>query len=213
VRIHLVERRSIWWPTWQGWLVIVLVGGGLAVGTFRNAERFLSLTQRVPADVLVVEGWIGTSALQKAAQEFQQGRYRSLVAVGGWPGHATQTLARFAAADLIRMGCPTNRLIIGLPSDKPEDRTYESAKSARETLEKHEIRVASVMVYTEGAHARRSRLVFQKVFGPTVSVGVISYRNPGDDQKPWWNSTVRAKTVIEESCGWFMERMGFEFRE
>jgi hypothetical protein len=111
------------------------------------------------------------------------------------------------------MGCPTNLLVIGLPSEKPEDRTYENAKSAREALARRRIQVVGLMIYTKGAHARRSRLVFQKVFGPAARVGVIAHRDEDERHKPWWGSTVRAKAVIEEFFGWFMERVGFEFRE
>jgi hypothetical protein len=213
VKLRFLERKNIWWPTWQGWFTFSFIAALLFVGAFWNAEKFLSLTERVPANVLVVEGWIGKEALRSAAQEFQAGDYRWLVAVGGWPGYATNTHAFFAAIDLARMGCPTNSIIIGLPHDDSEDRTYGHARSARDVLGRHQIRVSGLMVFTRGSHARRSRVVFKKAFGPATRVGVISFCGPGDRRVPWWKSTMRSKEVMEEFLGWLRERLGPGFRD
>ena len=53
------------------------------VGWFAYGESFLSLTQRLPADVLVVEGWIGRAGIRAAVAEFEQSGYQYIVATGG----------------------------------------------------------------------------------------------------------------------------------
>jgi len=213
MKVRLLRRRALWWPTWQGWLLLVLLAGMVTTVVFRNAESFLSLTERVSADVLVVEGWIGEEGLRGAIDEFQRGGYRWVISVGGWPGHSPKTTAELAAEDLIRLGCPTNHLLVGLPSKRPEDRTYECAKSACDLLARRRIHPTGIMVFTKGAHARRSRLVYRKAVGNGIAVGVIAYPGSEEQRKPWWRSTVRSKAVIEESCGWLMERLGFEYRD
>ena len=68
----LWKRRNLWWPTWTGWigimalLVTPLLGWGLI------GERFLSLTKRLDAEVLIVECWIGKDGLIAAVEEFKK---------------------------------------------------------------------------------------------------------------------------------------------
>ena len=54
--------------------------GGLVVLLWRV---FLSLTERRPAEILVVEGWIGRDGVRAAATEFERGVYRYVVTSGG----------------------------------------------------------------------------------------------------------------------------------
>ncbi len=48
-----------------------------------HPESFLSVTERSPADVLVVEGWIGREGVRAAGEEFKQRGYQYVVATGG----------------------------------------------------------------------------------------------------------------------------------
>ena len=49
-----------------------------------TVHDFLSITQRVPGEILVVEGWgYDSPALADAADEFNHGGYKVLLTVGG----------------------------------------------------------------------------------------------------------------------------------
>ena len=65
------------------------------------------------------------------------------------------------------------------------DRTYSSAVALRNWLGEYNINVRSLNVLTEDAHARRTRLLFAKAFGPKVHVGVIAVSNPDYDARHW----------------------------
>src|SRR5262249_14032496 len=81
--LRLAQRRTVWWPTWLGWLVIAVLLIVPAVWWCICGESFLSLNRRLPADVLVVEGWIGPVGARAAGAEFEQRGYRYVVASGG----------------------------------------------------------------------------------------------------------------------------------
>ena len=58
MNFQLIHRRTLWWPTWSGWLLLFTIFAFPTVLWWFRGEAFLSLTESQPADVLVVEGWI-----------------------------------------------------------------------------------------------------------------------------------------------------------
>ena len=81
--LGLVNRKERWGLSWIGWLMLLfmLVLAGITV-TF-SIYPFLSITERVKTDELVVEGWIPFYAVHAAAQEFASGSYRQVLTTGG----------------------------------------------------------------------------------------------------------------------------------
>ena len=210
---RLFERRTLWWPTRLGALCIILLLGVPAGWWFMYGESFLSLTDRLPAQVLVVEGWIGTDGVRAAAAEFRSGGYRYVVATGsqpndnrGWqePGWS---YAQGAANELARSGIPSEEIILAPARNTQRERTYESALAVRQKLESLSINSKSINVFTWGPHARRSRLVFAKVEGPGKEVGVVSWTPSGFQASPWWDSSDRAKEFLTETAGYIFEAL------
>ena len=64
--LRLVQRREAWCPTFLGWLCLTLLFAIPVAWWCSNGELFLSSTRRLPADVLVVEGWIGREGAHAA---------------------------------------------------------------------------------------------------------------------------------------------------
>src|SRR5258705_12834067 len=83
LRLRLFRRCTIWTPTWAGSFCVAAILFTLVAAWFTYGESFLALTQRLPADILVVEGWIGQPGIRAAVDEFERGRYRYIVASGG----------------------------------------------------------------------------------------------------------------------------------
>jgi len=81
--LRFLQRRTIWWPTLLGWISLTAFAGLFLTLWWFRGEALLSLTERQPAEVLVVEGWIGLEGVHAAAIEFAQGGYRQVVATGG----------------------------------------------------------------------------------------------------------------------------------
>jgi hypothetical protein len=200
----------MWWPTWMGWLLLfcVVVMPTLVWGCF--GERFLSHTERLPADTLVVESWIQPDALFAAAMEFRSGGYRHLVVTGGLTG-SNGTLRRKRYADLAQRelgeaGIAKDVIIVAEMAEVDRQRTYAMAVAVRSALHAQNLHPIAINIFTAGAHARRSRLVYAKVFGSEVKVGAISW-TPANfaASNAWWRSSERTISLTKETVGYLSE--------
>jgi hypothetical protein len=167
---------------------------------------------RRPAEVLVVEGWIGRDGVQAAAREFEQGGYQYVVATGGvtqsqgWeqPGWS---YAEGAQHQLIRSGVPEVQIIVAPATDVERQRTFESAVAVWRALQAKGLHPKNVNVFTYGPHARRSRLVYARACQPKTNVGVISWVPPNYKIVSWWQSSDRAKDLLTETAGYLYEAL------
>ena len=102
------------------------------------------------------------------------------------------------------------KLVQPVPSPTQyRNRSYASAVALREWVEQHRLSVTSFNLVTMGAHARRSRLLFQKAFGGNVHIGVIAVRDREYDPDRWWRSSEGVKEVISEGAGYLYARLFF----
>jgi hypothetical protein len=170
-------------------------------------ECFFSLTHRVPPEVLVVEGWIGQRGLQAAADEFARDGYKYVVATGGRTDNPrlSSSYAEIAGQELIRLGIPEDRIIVAASGEIQHQRTFNSAVAAWRALQDRGIRPRHANLLTLGPHARRSQLVYSKVFAPATNVGVIAWVPADYGNTPWWRSVRRTKCLFKEIVGYPFE--------
>jgi len=205
----LIARQTVWWPTVWGWCLGLLFVLACVLSWMFLAERWLSLTIRVPAKVLVVEGWIGLDGVAAAAREFSQGNYDVVVGTGGLTGERWNTTrwnyAEMAAKELRRLGIPPDRILTAPAKEVESRRTFEAAVATWRTLHAAGLHPAAINLMTRGPHARRSRIVYARVFGVDTTVGVISWVPASELSTPWWNSSDRASDLLKESAGYPFE--------
>jgi DUF218 domain len=204
----LFKRRSVPVPTWFGAFCLVMALGLPVVWWIFGAEKWFSLTERVPADVLVVEGWIGADGIRAAKEEFEHGGYRYIVTAGSltnnrW-GPRQWNYALEAQEMLLKLHVPADQIIAAPAADTETHRTYESAVAVRETLQKRAIFPRGVNIFTLGVHSRRSRLVFAKALSSTP-VGAVSWFPKVYPPGPWWKSSERAEDLVKETVGYPFE--------
>jgi hypothetical protein len=209
----LFRRRSVWWPTWKGILLLILSGCLLGYGGVRWIHPFLAVDAPVAARVMVVEGWIPMPALQAAADRFRAEGYEMLCTVGGpFPGEPPDSPRNHAvvvANQFLEMGIPAE-MVHAIPSGEPQrDRTYTSATVLRNWFEQRGGPPARFNVVTQGAHSRRSRLLFEAAFGDEVEVGVISIPDQEYDAAKWWNYSEGVKEVLSEGAAYLYARFLF----
>jgi hypothetical protein len=158
---------------------------------------------------LVVEGWIGLEGMRDAAQEFADGKYNLIVTTGGLTGERWNVerwnYAEMAAKELRRLGVAPDHILVARAREIESQRTFEAASAARRTLKSNNLEPATINIMTRGPHARRSRLIYAKVFGPHTKVGVISWIPVSERSTPWWGSTDRASDLIKESVAYPFE--------
>jgi hypothetical protein len=90
-----------------------------------------------------------------------------------------------------------------------QDRTYASALVLKQWLQQHNAMPAEFNLISVGPHARRSRLLFEKAFGPEVRVGVIALENQDYDPQHWWKSSQGFRTVTDEIIAYAYARLLF----
>jgi len=204
-----VRPRTVWWPTWPGWLVLVAAVLLPAVWWGFRGEEFLGPTEPLRAEILVVEGWIGLDGLDAAREEFVRGGYRYLVTAGGPSGHRWDrrrwNFAESAAVALVNSGMPADFVIAAPATASPEQRTYESAMAVRAMLESRGLKPEAINVMTMASHTRRSRLVFAKVFNGRAKVGSVAWWPREYTGEPWWRSSERASDLLKETAGYAFE--------
>lgn len=211
----MLNRRERWGLSWPGrfaLLGVVLLSGWAFV---MFIYPFLAETDRVDANILVVEGWVHEFGALAALKEFESGAYQRAYTTGG-PMEGTgaytsdgNTLASLGAAMLRRMRFPADAIQMVPSHVSGRDRTYSSALALREWLRERKIVVRGINVVTEGAHARRTRLLFQEAFGNDVPVGVISAVNPDFDAKRWWRYSEGVREVIGEDLAYIYGKFFF----
>ena len=157
--LRLLQRRTVWWPTWFGWCVIVAVLLAPILWSLLAGEAFLSHTQRLPAaEVLVVEGWIGREGVDAAAKEFREQGYKYLATSGGptlgrWERERSN-YAEMAGLELVALGVPRDKIIVAPCKDAESRRTFESAAAVLRALDGAQLQPRAVNVFTYGPHAR-----------------------------------------------------------
>jgi len=208
-QLRLFRRYTTLGPTRVGLSLAAAILLLFIAGWFAYGEKFLSLTERQPADVLVVEGWIGREGISAAVDEFEQGGYRYLVATGGltsgrWEDEPT-SYAEMAAHKMMELGVPKDKVIIATGESTERHRTFESAVAVWRALHDVGIKAATFNVFTLGPHARRSALVFAKVNAGSTKIGVIGWLPKEYKAEPWWRSSERSRDLLDETVGYLYE--------
>ena len=205
-------------PTRLGWVSIFLLAPLLIGLVIVNAESFLAVNESTASGTLIVECWIGKPGLEAASKEFLAKNYCHLVLVGGiveskW-GTDTWNYTEFAK-ELVRKAQPEipEEKILTVTNDfMIRNRTHSSAIAVFSSLQRKGLAIDNINVVTEGAHARRSWLVYSRVFNEIDEVGVISWQPLPRYQGKWYNSSERAKLVLTEYIGYLYEKLLYSGR-
>lgn len=211
----LLVRRQGWTLSWFGKLLLVLIVTALALSCFLGLSSFLAVTQRVETKTLVVEGWVHKYAIRLATEEFKAGSYERVFTTGGpvlGSGRYIndyQTSASVGADLLKKFGLPSEALQMVPSHEMDRERTYSSAVALRNWFRDHNMPVSSFNIVTEDFHARRTRLLYQKVFGKEVAIGIIAVPSPDYDSKRWWRYSEGVRDAIGEGVAYIYARFFF----
>ncbi len=207
-------RKECWVLSWSAKIFIAIFCLVMAFFIFQFMCPFLSITDRVPGQYLVVEGWIPPETLKYAVAEFNKGGFQMILTSGGVVrDHLNMdvktTYAKWAAADLRKLGVPENLVQAAPCWETRRDRTYSSALAVKDWLDEHHMPVDSIDLVTLGPHARRSRLLFEEAFGNKVKVGVIAIPSPDYDPSHWWRYSEGVRDVLGEGIAYIYARFIF----
>lgn len=203
----LITRREAWCLTWRGWVIAVAIPLAVFVVGIEYIAPFLSPNQPILAKVLIVEGWLPDYALKDARDEFNRGNYDYVITegnplLGGYYTSKAKTSADLAAATLVTLGL-NNSVVIPVPAPPVlRGRSFASAKAVSDWIHTHDPTLKAVNVYTLGVHGRRTKMMFERAFGKTVRVGVISHPDAAYDIDRWWLTSEGFRTVTDEAIAY-----------
>lgn len=197
--------RQVWLPTFLGSILIIVVSLLIIMLALKNLAMFLAYDDPVEGRYLVVEGWVGKSALLEAINTFKTGQYQYVITTGGsenWRNDVEfESYAKEAATFLVKSGLDKSKLIILPTPDSAQDRTFLSAVIVREWFEKNSISVNSLDVFSGDVHARRTHVLYKMAFGNDIKIGIIAAEPDGFELQYWWKKSSGAKSVVTELVG------------
>ena len=209
-----IKRKERWSLTATGWIALIVVVAAVLVAAVLTVHPFLAVNDPVEGEILVVEGWLPDYAMEGAIQQFRSRDYRLLVTTGGplCKGHYLmeyKTSAELSAAVLKQMGLDENQ-VKALPTPVVSmNRTYASALALKEWLDNSRPAIKAVDVFSQGPHARRTRLLFEKALGDEIRVGIIAAPDEDYDPRRWWMTSDGFRTVIDETIAYLYARFLF----
>lgn len=210
-----IDRRERWGFSARGWLAFAVLLLAFFAALLYGIYPYLSVSAPVPAEVLVIEGWLGSPALKAAASHIRTNHYHYIFTTGGpVEGYEDSTLifdsyAHRAWSRLIKLGIAPQSVTRVPAPHTDRNRTYTSALALRSWMSQHGGEPAALNVFSQSVHSRRTRLLYQKAFGSRTRIGVIAAPPEGYNQDLWWNYSAGVKDVIEEAAGYFYARLFF----
>jgi uncharacterized SAM-binding protein YcdF (DUF218 family) len=127
----------------------------------------------------------------------------------GAPLYEYKTYAQIAAATLLKLGVSSNQVqAVPAPAVR-QDRTYASALALRRWLEANGGPPAKLTLVSEGPHARRSRLLFQKALGEGTRVGILAVPPDSYEVSRWWRYSSGFRNVVDEAIAYVYARIFF----
>jgi uncharacterized SAM-binding protein YcdF (DUF218 family) len=217
MKIKFTTKRTLRVPTIAGWLLIIVV---LTIGVrmiLPGIYSFLAVNKPVNAKIMVVEGWLSDDALAEAGEIFISHNNSLIISTGGPLEHGFylaeyNTYARLAEAVLKKAGIDSSAIIALSAPERKVDRTYASALEVRKWIDTSGRKIDSVDLVSQAAHSRRSRMLFQKVLGPGVCVGIISCPDSSYNPEKWWKSSAGFRNVTDELIAWLYARFIFPYK-
>ena len=212
--LGLLQRRQCIVPTWRGWLLLLLVIGLTGVFIVRHLYGFLAVNDPLPGDILVIEGWLSDYVIEGAAEDFRKSQYKRICLTGGpfEVGNALRehkTYAEYAKAMCVKLGLPAE-VLHAIPAAAVEkDRSYASALALRKWMHENGGADAKINIAGNGAHSRRTRLIYEKALGPGVRIGISNEPERTFDPKRWWASSQGFRIVMDETIAYTYARFFF----
>ena len=213
-RFRLTTTRVCRVLTPTGWVALSVMFSLVLVFSIFFSHQFLAPTKPVKGEILVVEGWLPDYALVEVKKQFEKGKYRLLATTGGLieTGHQLseyKTWASLTAARLNKLGVLPEKIMSTSQSViNKKDRTYYSVLALNERFKKDNILVKSMDVVSLGVHARRTWILYKKVFA-SASVGIIAIKPKSYDPLKWWLYSAGVRGVISEMIAYLYVRLIF----
>jgi hypothetical protein len=210
----LLSYKPRWGISAKGWLLIIATIVAITIVFISNIHAFLAVSQPIKAQALVVEGWIGDEILVEVVKEYQQKDYLFIITTGpkinkGLFISEYKNYAELNAASLVSLGINQAQIIaVPTPAAK-RNRTLAAALSVKNWLEKSELKIQSINLFSYDVHTRRSWRIYRQVFEPKIKVGAIAASPLGYEPTRWWTYSQGVRSIISETIAYIYAKFLF----
>jgi hypothetical protein len=210
----LLQRRECFCLTWRGRCVVLALVALALVGAVRGIHPFLAVHDSQPGGFLVVEGWAPDYVFDAVTNEFARNHYEKIYITGnpidkGAPLMEYKNAAHLGAATLAKMGLNTNCFEAVPAPFVARDRTYTSALTLKQKLAAEGKLPAKLNIMTLDAHARRTQMLVERIYGTNATVGILAIPSRDYDGEHWWRSSPGVRMVLGELLAYGYARFLF----
>jgi len=203
MKVKLIKRRECVRLTWTGRFFVLLFLGMVLLLFFKRVHVFLAVNNPVDADILVVDGFLPGYAYDSIQSLVVSNTYKLVLTTGVDIDYTFTSDDAFNTADFSYKVLSSKSLgecrLERAPAGRiNKDRTFHSALSAREWLNRNGYANESLNVFSMGGHARRSWLLYRKAFGEEREIGIIALEDQSYDSKSWYNHSKGVRLVMSE---------------
>jgi uncharacterized SAM-binding protein YcdF (DUF218 family) len=191
--------RSGWWWATAGACLLALLAFA------RTVHPFLAVHAPVPADTLVIEGWLPEYAMAQTVAEIRRGGYERVIIAGMAPEGERPPSATGIRDYLTASGIPPERIDVVIVPATRWNRTSSTARAVRDRLTELHAIPRGVNIVTLGPHARQSLLAYSRMLGPSVPTGAINLPKAEYDPARWWASIAGVQKTLAHLAGWIRE--------
>ncbi len=214
LKIRLIRKRECYRLTWSGRLLLAIGILSFLYVCFLRLPFFLSRSNPVEGNILVVDGYLPDSAIKEAMQLYYSGEYKYIVVSGGDLASGyylsdIKSMAELSYHTFIALGMDSTKIIVLSTGAVQRNRTYSSAQTLKNWLDSNSVKGAKINIVAVGCHARRSEYLFRKALGNTYEVGVYTVADRTYEMDNWWKSSKGMRTVLSESIGYFYSILFF----
>lgn len=211
--MRFFKQQTLYVPTFYGTLTLLILTFFTFWLLLELAYPFLAKEVKPKAEVLVVEGWIPDQGIRNAIDYYYGNDYKMMIVTGvpisQWTYTSPHTnMADATAETMRRMYFRDTIHTVSIPSSVLRDRTYATAVALKMQLNEMNLAHQTFDLYSMGAHARRSHLMFSKVF-KNQHIGLVTDTDPSFDASKWYRSSRGFRTVFGELVSYFYARLFF----
>lgn len=184
---------------------------------FEHTYDYLAISRPTSSDILVVEGWIPEYGLKKAIDYYYKYNYKYMVITGvpitQWAFSSPYSnMADASARSMREMYFRDSIYTVSIPSTIVRDRTYTTAIALKMAMENGKIPDKDFDLYTVGAHARRSSLMFRLAFG-NYKIGIVADTDISYTPDIWYKTSYGFRIVSSELISYLYSSVFFRPNE